>query len=247
MLRTPRSSGRSLHGRMIRAWRSAWETPATTAVRAINVNLVVVFAFALAALVFLTRAAVSTAQLNDSVEAAINLETSGMAHDTRLVGKLDHTVAGTSEIARTVEPLAGHLSKTVVALHSLRGDLATTDDSVANIERSARGIDKSVANMRRPVGRLHDGVGDIRSHSGSMTTSLSGTADLTAAMERDIASSNTALARIRGTVDDLHPVVDGIGSDLDAIGVHTQRIENNGIIRLGNVLQSILNGLLGQP
>ncbi|MFI5626428.1 hypothetical protein ACIA03_23415 [Nocardioides sp. NPDC051685] len=215
--------------------------------RAININLLVVFAFALAALIFLTRTAVSTAQLDDSIESAINPETSGLARDTRLIRELDHTAAATNEIVRTAKPLSGHLSETAVALHSVRRDLATTDDSVANIERSMRGIDDSAADMHGPAGRLSDGVGDIRSHAGSLTTAFSGTAELTAAMDQDMASSNAALARILRAVDALHPTAEGIGRDLVAIGVHTRRMENNGIIRLGNVLQSILNDLLGKP
>lgn len=247
MLRTVANGRRSLTERTASTWLSAWNTPAATAARAININLVVVFVFALTALVFLTHTAVSSAQIDYSVEAAINPETSGIAHDTRLVRKLDQTVAGTEEIARLTEPFPGYLSDTLAALHSIRGDSASTDDSVASIERSVRGIDSSVAQMERPVGRLADGVGDIRSRAGNVSSALSRTADLTTAMSHDIASTNTALARILHALNAINPVADGIGTDLQGIAVHTRRMADNGVVQLGNVLQNILNGLLGKP
>jgi hypothetical protein len=243
---TARNAG-SLRRRAISTWHSAWETPATTAPRAVTVNLVVVFCFALTALVFLTRTAVCAQQVDRSVTTAINPETSAVAHDTQLVGKLDGTVSGTDALALSVKPYPDYLSVAVAALHSIRTDSAATDDSVAGIERSVRGIDQSVADMQGSVARLGAGVGDIRSRSAAITAALTGTAGLTGAMVADIASSDASLARILRVLSTLNPVTAGIQSDLYAIGIHTGNIANNGVIRLGNVYREILNGLVEKP
>lgn len=247
MLTTLKAASRSVQERARHTRRSAWETPVTTAARAINLNLVVLFFFALAALVFLTRTTVSVAQVNDSVAAAINPETTGIAHDTRLTGKLDDTVTETAAVAHAVKPIPSYLSRAGSALHSIQADAASTDDSVANIEQSVRGIGGSVSNMREPVDRLGDGVGVIKSRAGTITAALSGTADATAAMAPEVAASDSSMYRIQQALNEINPVLGGIASDLEALSVHTRRLADNGLIKLGSVLQNILSGLLGQP
>jgi hypothetical protein len=243
---TTRSAG-SLRRRTMSTWRSAWKTPPTTAPRAVTVNLVVVFLFALTALVFLTRTAVCAKQVDDSVAMAINPQTTGIAQHTVLVRKLDRTVAGTDALARIVQPYPGYASDAVAAMDSIRADSAGTDDSVAAIERSVRGIDQSVTDMQGPVARLGAGVGDIHSRSATITAALTNTADLTTAMVADIGSSDASLTRILRVLSTLNPVTDGIQRDLHAIGIHTGNIANNGVIRLGNVYREILNGLVEKP
>ena len=102
----------------------------------VGANLVIVLAFALFAVIELTRTTIAAKQIRDRVEI-ITGEVSPIASELTNVPKLDETVRIAAEINTAARPLSGQLDQVIAAARSI-------DNSASNIQSNANDINGTV-------------------------------------------------------------------------------------------------------
>src|SRR5690349_18625521 len=131
--------------------------------RAIGVNLVIYFLFALVAVLLLTRTAIAANAINDDVAAVIQPVTGSINESTKGLAVLDTTVEVTDKIAAGAEPLSGHLSGVVEATGRIDNNLDSTNTHVTSIDDSVEEIKKSTGQIKPAIDELNSTVEDIHS------------------------------------------------------------------------------------
>lgn len=225
---------------------AAWDTPASGARRAMPVNLVIVFAFALMALALLARVLVSAEQIDNNVTSALNPATLAIESDTALLKQLDGTVDATNHMVDSVGQFDADLGSTAKATDQMRSLGVSTDESVAGIEGSVVGIKTSVVDIKKSVTSLGESVQGIHSNTVSTAARFDGIHAQSALIVKDVAASNSHVGRILAILKNIDPVLARLNARLASLSRHTKNMAENGLIKLGNILSDLLSGgLLG--
>lgn len=222
---------------------AAWDTPAPGARRAMPVNLVIVFAFALAALVLLARVLVSAAQIDNNVAAALNPAVVAVESDTTMLNRLDGTVVATGQLSESVSAFDTDLGSAAKATAQMRTLGRSTDESVDQIQGSVAGINTSVAGIKKSVTSMGSSVRGVEQSSASIRRQFDGTHTQARAIVADLDASNSSVAQILNILRDLDPVLGRINTTLVSFDKHSRNLEENGLIKLGNLLPDLLSGL----
>lgn len=217
--------------------------------RAIAVNVIVFFAFALAALVFLTKSAVAANAINRDVGAAIAPSTVGINKSTSALPALNSTMALTEKIAKATDPLAGHLGHVVTSTDNIDGNLSQIQGDVTEIGETVEEINSDVGQIRPEIFTLSEGVNGVHSKAGSISSSLAQVANDTDSMTRSLTGINASLASVLRDTKPLDVNVSGISKTINGVKGHTLSIANSPIllaaIPFPNIPVPDLLGLLG--
>lgn len=205
-------------------------TPAAGQRRAIGLNLVVFFIFALTAVTMLTRTAIAANAINRDVANAVAPAVGRINTETSQLPVLDVTARVTSQIAAAAEPLSGHLEGVVAATDNINRNLASTLESVRGIGSSVDGINGSTRVIRPAVGVLNAHVDTILSQARGISTRLSTVADASSSMVKGLAGANASLESIYRAIGPLNSQVRGIRAKVPQINAHADSIADSPIL-----------------
>lgn len=221
-------------------------TPSAGQRRAIAVNLVVFFFFALTAVVMLTRTAMAANAINRDVASSIEPAVGGIREETSQLRALDVTARLTGRIAAAAEPLPRELAGVVEATGAINQNLARTLESAQGIGSSVDGIRESTTAIRPAVGVLENHVSAIHIRAGGIAKSLGSVAGLSTSMVRDLDGTNESLARILGAAGPLLGQVRDIRAVVPRINTHAASIALSPILlRKPLDIAPLLGDLLG--
>jgi prophage DNA circulation protein len=231
------------------------QSPAPGQRRAIAFNVMIFFAFALTALIFLTRSAVAANAINRDVGDSIAPSTLGINKATSKIPQLNETVALTAKIAAATKTLSGHLGHVVDSTKNIDTNLAAIETDVNGIGDSVDGINSSVSAIRPEIFTLAGSISAIHSKAGDISSSLSHVATDTTTMTVSLDGINTSLAAVLADAAPLNHRVSGIEITLSAVNGYTLSIEKSPILlsalpfpplALPDVLGTLgLNNLIG--
>ena len=205
-------------------------TPSAGQRRAIGVNLVVFFIFALMAVVMLTRTAIAANAINRDVATTVEPAVGSINQETSQLPALDVTARVTSHIAAAAKPLSGHLDGVVAATDNINKNLASTLESVAGIGSSVGGIKASTGAIRPAVGVLSGHVDNIHSRAGGIAGSLWTVAKQSSTMVKDLAGANASLGSILRATGPLNAEVRRIQARVPQINAHARNIARSPVL-----------------
>lgn len=220
--------------------------PAAGQRRAITLNLVVFFVFALVAVWLLTRTAVAANAINRDVASAIQPALGGINQSTAQLDALNKTEKLTSQIAAAAKPLSGDLDGVVSATGRINANLAATGPNVTAIGSSIDGIKRSTGAILPGINTLGGNVNAIHTDAKSIASSLGSVAGLTTSAVSNLNGAEAALNSVLSAAGSVRQSVQNIDGTVPQINTQAQTIENSPIL-LKNVSQvtSLLGNLLG--
>ena len=147
----------------------------------VAVNLVLVLAFALFAVIMLTNTTVNASKIDDRVKK-IRGEVGQVDTELTNVPQLDQTAATAAEIDTATKNLAGQATEIVTAAQSIdrtvssilsnatsiNGTVGSINSTLASIQGVVRSIDGGVAAINGRAARIRVSVGGIKSDTGSV-------------------------------------------------------------------------------
>ncbi|MEJ7845584.1 MAG: hypothetical protein WKF93_08060, partial [Acidimicrobiales bacterium] len=156
---------------------------------AVGANLTIFLAFALYAVVQLTRTTLAAQQIDDRVDSII-VTTPAIAASLTNVPKLDETGRIAAEIDTAAANLTGHLDQVVTAAGNI-------DNTVVGINESAAAINGSVLS----IGGSVDGIfSDVRGIGGS----VAGIEPETRSIRQGVADINDRASVVIGQADSIN-------------------------------------------
>lgn len=176
-----------------------------------KVNLAIVGAFALAAVLLLTKTAYDSGKIDDDIDGAITPQLSAVDGDLAALALLDRTGVLAERIAADMLPIAEGLGKTADATSQMVTDTDAIRDASDGTRIHVAGIDASVARIRASLGDLRPVVKAIVAGVGDISTTMVAT------------DRQTALAKA-GT-DRLVAQTKGIAVDAAAVRARAEEIE----------------------
>lgn len=159
---------------------------------AVGFNLTIFLAFALYAVVQLTRTVIAAQQIDDRVDSII-VTTPEIAQSLTNVPKLDDTLATAQQIEVAAAPLTGHLD-------AVLGSAGRIESTVININESAAAINGSVNRINGTVSGI---LGDVRQIGGSVS-----------GINSETVTIRQGVAAINGRADVVIGQANRLGSDL---------------------------------
>ncbi len=172
---------------------------------AVGANLTIFLAFALYAVVQLTRTTLAAQQIDDRVDSII-VTTPAIAASLTNVPKLDETGRIAEEINVAAQNLTGSLDQVVTAAGNI-------DNTVVGINESAAAINGSVLSIGGRVDGIFSDVrgidGSVEGIDGETRTIRQGVADINTRASRVIGQANT----INGDLNNVLAQVGGVGAD----------------------------------
>jgi hypothetical protein len=209
------------------------QRPAPGQRRAIALNVMIFFAFALTALIFLTKSAVAANAINRDVGESIAPSTRGINSATSKIPQLNETVQLTGKIAVATKNLASHLGHVVDLTNNLDTKLTAIETDVNGIGTSVDGINGSVSAIRPEIFTLGGSVSAIDSKAGDISSRLSQVAADTTSMTTSLDGINTSLAAVLADTVPLNRRVSGIEVTLGSVNGYTLSIEKSPILLSG--------------
>jgi methyl-accepting chemotaxis protein len=219
--------------------------PAPGQRRAIAANVMIYFAFALTALVFLTKSAIAAQAINRDVGDAIAPATVGIDASTSRLPQLDRTMRLTGKIADGTKSLSGHLDGVVSSTGSIDDNLTLIGADVDEIGTTVHGINSTVSRIRPEIFRLRGAVDGVHAKAGGISSSLRQVAADTSTMDRSLSGINASLASVLANTGPLNGNVGGIENTILVVRGHTRAIANSPILSTGRGLLPDLSGGLG--
>jgi len=205
-------------------------TPSAGQRRAIALNLVVFFIFALTAVVMLTRTAIAANAINRDVASTVEPAVGNINQETSQLAVLDVAARVTGQVAAAAKPLSGHLDGVLAATDNINGNLASTRDSVTRIGTSVDGIKGSTGAIRPAVGVLSGRVDTIHSQARGIAGSLSTVAKQSSSMVKGLSRTNASLGNILAAARHLNAVVRGIQARVPQINAHARNIAKSPVL-----------------
>ncbi len=172
---------------------------------AVGANLTIFLAFALYAVVQLTRTTLAAQQIDDRVDSII-VTTPAIAASLTNVPKLDETGRIAEEINVAAQNLTGHLDQVVTAAGNIDNTVVGINESAAAINGSVLSIGGSVGGI---LGDVQDIGGTVDGIDGETRTIRQGVIDINNRASRIIGQANT----INGDLNNVLAEVGGVGAD----------------------------------
>lgn len=175
---------------------------------AAKANLVIVGAFALVAVILLTKVVFDARGIDSDIDDAITPQLTAVDVDLDAVPALDRTGMLTERIAAAILPIAGALGRSADATAATARDAEDVRHAAPSIREQVAGIDASVTAIRASLGDLAPLVAAIAAGTGDLRAALSRTRVQTAQAATGVggildkfgailADTRTAAARIR--------------------------------------------------
>lgn len=215
-------------------------TPQTSAN---GVNLLLFFAFALAALVLLTHTLVDVYRTRAAVADAVRPAVGGIEADTALLPALARTNQLTGRLATASQHVSGSLTDVAVTMRHIDPTIRRVRSNSLSIERSVSGIAGSSGTIERRLVALETDVSSISHRAGTTATAYAAASRAVAVLPGDIAGAAASLRKLGQLIPAIARQASSIRSTLATADGHLVNINDNWIVRLTNLLQ--LSNLLG--
>ncbi len=126
----------------------------------LGANLAITLAFALFAVIQLTRTTLAAEQIDDRVEV-ITSDVGDIDEDLVNVPKLDETDRIAKEILAAAQPLSGQANEILVAARSIDGTVSGILGNATSIGGTVNGIKGNLSALQPVVRSINDGVATI--------------------------------------------------------------------------------------
>lgn len=126
----------------------------------VGANLAIVIAFALFAVIMLTRTTIAAQQIDDRVKVIVG-EVQPINKDLDNVPLLDETDRMAAEILRAAQPLSGQAGEIIDTAHSIDGTVSNILGNATSINGTVKGINGTLSALQPTVRSIHDGVATI--------------------------------------------------------------------------------------
>lgn len=167
--------------------------------------LVIVIAWALAAVLMLTGTLIAARQIDDRV-AFITGEVGDIKADTQLVELTNDTVSATDEILVAAEPLTGQLDQVNTSANSI-------DGTVDGILSTAESINGTVLSINSTVGELEPIVFQINDRAKSIGSSVNTINQSAGGIQSSVNNIQPGIVSINNKADQIIGLVQGIKGD----------------------------------
>lgn len=218
--------------------------------RAIGVDLILFFLFALAALVMLTRITVSANEIDRDILASVNPPLTEISESTALLPALERTGELTSSIVTETAPLRPDLDAIVASTDGIRTSVYGIESDVTAILRSVTSIDGTAAAIRVDVGTaegpggLAPLIAGIRAKAAQTSARYADVLGDVRAVEGFVRKISSSMSSVVENVGPIGHSVSGIDGRLHSVDRHVDNIEKSPILQLSNTveLHDILTG-----
>ncbi len=126
----------------------------------VGANLAIVIAFALFAVIQLTRTTIAAEQIDDKVKVIVG-EVEPIDEELNAVPILDEVDRSAAEILTAARPLTGLLNDVVGSARSIDGTVSSILGNATSINGTVRGIGGTVSSLQPVVGSINNGVATI--------------------------------------------------------------------------------------
>ncbi len=126
----------------------------------VGANLAIVLAFALFAVIQLTRTTIAAEQIDDKVEIIVG-EVEPIDEELNAVPILDEVDRSAREILTAAQPLTGQLNDVVGSAKSIDNTVSSILSNATSINGTVRGIGGTVSSLQPVVRSINDGVATI--------------------------------------------------------------------------------------
>ena len=126
----------------------------------VGANLAITLAFALFAVIQLTRTTLAAEQIDDRVDTIIG-ETGSIDDELVNVPKLDETSRIAKEILSAAQPLSGRADEILTAARSIDGTVSQILGNATSINGTVKGIRGNLGALQPVVRSINDGVAAI--------------------------------------------------------------------------------------
>lgn len=218
----------------------------TPAPRAIGVNLVLFFAFALSALVFLAHTLVSIRQTQAGVAHAVRPAVSGIEADTALLPALMRTRQLTGGLASASQGINDSLTAAVTYTRDINTRLATVRTDSGAIADSVSGIANSTIAETRGVTDVAVALRTTRQDATHVEAALAAASRALVPLPGGLAAAAMQLRSLAALIPSITQQCAGITAGLTGVDKHLVNVNQNPFIRLSNVLQ-LSNVLSSMP
>ncbi len=126
----------------------------------VGANLAIVLAFALFAVIQLTRTTIAAEQIDDRVEVIVG-EVNPINEELNNVPLLDETDRMAAEILRAAQPLSAQAGEIITTAQSIDGTVSNILGNAASINGTVRNINGTLGSLQPVVRSINDGVAAI--------------------------------------------------------------------------------------
>ena len=126
----------------------------------VGANLAITLAFALFAVIQLTRTTLAAQQIDDRVDVIVG-ETGPIDEELTNVPKLDETSRIAQEILVAAQPLSGQAGEILTTAKSIDGTVSSILGNATSINGTVRGIGGNLSTLTPVVRSINDGVATI--------------------------------------------------------------------------------------
>ncbi len=126
----------------------------------VGANLAIVLAFALFAVIQLTRTTIAAEQIDDKVKVIVG-EVEPIDQELDAVPILDEVDRAAGEILTAARPLTGQLNDVVASAKNIDGTVSSILSNATSINGTVRGIGGTVSSLQPVVRSINDGVAHI--------------------------------------------------------------------------------------
>lgn len=213
----------------------------------VGVNLVLVIAFALFAVVALTRTVIAGQEINHQVAVIIRPEIGQVNVSLKTLPVLNQVNATAAQIMTAAKPLSGQAGQIVDATQSIMGTVHTINGMANSINADVRSIGSDVSTVSGAVGSINSNVNNISSTVGGIAGTVNDIRNRVGGISGDTGSINSSARNIRGNLDGV------MGSVVDIKGAQTPALifsgtGTNGVAGIDNRAQTVIVQVgSGQP
>ncbi len=126
----------------------------------VGANLAITLAFALFAVIQLTRTTLAAEQIDDRVDVIVG-DVGGIDEDLVNVPKLNETDRIAREILAAAQPLSGQANEILTHARSIDGTVSSILGNATSINGTVRGISGNLNSLQPVVRSINDGVAGI--------------------------------------------------------------------------------------
>ncbi len=126
----------------------------------VGANLAIVLAFALFAVIQLTRTTIAAEQIDDRVDIIVG-EVNPINEELNNVPLLDETDRMAAEILRAAQPLSNQAGEIITSARNIDGTVSNIVSNAASINSSVGSINGILGSLQPTVRSINDGVAGI--------------------------------------------------------------------------------------
>ena len=203
--------------------------------RAVRVNALIFFVFALSAATVLSRLLISAVGINSKIDHEIKPTLASINADVALVLPImNQTVTISGKIARQTAPLHNDLSAIVDSTTGINASAATIAQHVLAAEGSLDTINKTLPTIHTGLAGVNNAVLSIDSQTGTIATTMGSAAASVHSILVSAQSSNQYLANVTSLLVPLSSDLVAISRTLQNVNEHVISTLNSPILGLGN-------------